>query len=163
MRTQQITIYKFSELPEPLKEKALEKFRHNYEWAWTDEWNDTLTEFCKTYYCKTTKWEVSAYSHSYCYGEIKGENLEGEELTEFLQARYKESLTGYCGDYDIQEPIKKYLEKPYATNLETIIKECFESLATAYQKDIESQLEDAYLIDHIEANNYEFLENGEMI
>lgn len=72
-------------------------------------------------------------------------------------------LTGVCYDYDILKPVYDFLKNPSANvtfadlinNIEWAISKCF--------NDIEDWTgSDEFIIDNIEANEYEFTENGKI-
>ena len=67
-------------------------------------------------------------------------------------------LTGYCADEDFLDSLKKDIKSGMTLG------DSFRGLADEYQKiinnEIEHQNSDEYIIEHMEANEYEFLENG---
>lgn len=65
MRTETINIYKFDELSDEAKEKAIEQYkeRHN-SYAWSDEWIDSLRAFAKAIDIRLRNWQISPYSYS---------------------------------------------------------------------------------------------------
>lgn len=74
------------------------------------------------------------------------------------------SLTGYCADNDILDPIYNYLKNfNKATTYEELIQECLDSFISAWERDMEWQDSDEYKRETIEANEYEFTEEGRMI
>lgn len=70
-------------------------------------------------------------------------------------------FTGYCADEDFLDSLLKDIKE--GTDLKT----AFEGLASEYQRiinaEIEDQNRDEYIIEHMEANEYEFTEDGEQI
>jgi hypothetical protein len=73
-------------------------------------------------------------------------------------------LTGVCFDDDILSPIYSYLKKiRKGITFEDLIDECIESLKDSIIKDMEFQDSDEYILEHIDANEYEFDEDGNMI
>jgi hypothetical protein len=72
-------------------------------------------------------------------------------------------LTGYGMDYDILKPIYNFLKKPCKhTTFEDLIKECGESWLNAVNADYEYQQSFEYISETLSANEYDFLEYGEM-
>jgi len=73
-----------------------------------------------------------------------------------------EDLTGYCIDYDITAPIFEFLRsrKPSGT-LEDLLNDCLNAWLSAVSKDYEACFSFEYFIDHAEANEYEYDEDGE--
>lgn len=71
-------------------------------------------------------------------------------------------LTGYCIDDNILDPIYNFLKNP--TNnitFEDLMGDCLNSWVKACDEDYQYQLSDEAIAEHFEANDYEFLENGE--
>ncbi len=71
-------------------------------------------------------------------------------------------LTGYCGDMSLIEPILEFINKPNDSNLEDVINECMSRFQKEFCADMEYQDSDKYVSEHIEANEYEFLESGKI-
>jgi hypothetical protein len=70
-------------------------------------------------------------------------------------------LTGYCMDESILEPIHTFMKQPNdRTTLKQLLYECLQSWIQACAKDYEWQQSDKYITDTIQANDYEFTEDG---
>jgi len=69
-------------------------------------------------------------------------------------------FTGVCSDNDLIYPIEKFIQKPDNSNLKELIEACMDSFVKAYQADEEDQDSDEAIKDKIEANEYEFTEDG---
>lgn len=69
-------------------------------------------------------------------------------------------LTGYCMDESILEPVYNFFKNPDNTTFEQLMDECFSAYEKAWEADQEWQLSDEYISETIEANNYEFDEDG---
>lgn len=73
-------------------------------------------------------------------------------------------LTGMCYDEDVLQPIYNFLDKPnIRTDFETLLNDCLHSLGHSVCSEIESRYEDGYIIEQIQANEYEFDEGGNML
>lgn len=71
-------------------------------------------------------------------------------------------LTGYCMDDSILAPIYKFLNKPdINVNFKDLLDDCFDEWINACNADVEFQNSDEYVGEHLEANEYEFIEEGE--
>lgn len=70
-------------------------------------------------------------------------------------------FTGYCADEDYLESLINDIKLGYD------LKTCFESLAQVYEKlinqEIEYQNSGEFISEHLQVNEYEFLENGQQI
>lgn len=70
-------------------------------------------------------------------------------------------FTGVCSDYYLIQPIEKYLENPDPNKTyKELIKDCLASWAKACGEDYEHTFSDEYIQEEIEANEYEFTEDG---
>lgn len=75
-------------------------------------------------------------------------------------------LTGVCYDDDLLQPIYDFLKTPQKDNFvsfEDLINDCSESLRVALKMEEEAMQTDDYIIDEIDANEYEFTEDGKLI
>lgn len=74
------------------------------------------------------------------------------------------TLTGVCYDNDILDPIYNFLKNPSENiNFEDLLNDCISSLCSAAGKEYEYQNSNEAIIENIEANEYEFDENGDLI
>ena len=71
-------------------------------------------------------------------------------------------LTGVCWDNDLLKPIYDFLDKPTDVSFESLLTDCFDSLRNSLESAAEAQTEDDYIIEEIEANEYEFDEKGNL-
>lgn len=75
-------------------------------------------------------------------------------------------LTGVCYDEDLLQPIYDFIEKGHNTDsfkyvtLQMLLDDCFESLERSLEDEVESRNSDEAIIEEIEANEYEFLQDG---
>jgi hypothetical protein len=73
------------------------------------------------------------------------------------------NLTGYCLDNEIMQPIYDFLKNPNtSTTLKDLYDDCFNAFITGWNDDVESQNSDEVIIETIEANEYEFTEDGQL-
>ena len=72
-------------------------------------------------------------------------------------------LTGVCYDEDILQPIYEYLEKPNnRIDFEDLLDDCINSLCHSVQSEIEYRNSEEAIIETMEANDYDFTENGKL-
>ena len=96
MRVIETTIYRFSELSEEAKEKAIDKWRDNSQglFSWKNEASDTLNAFCKIFDVKYNTIDyLETYRNKYRINlpdEVK--NLSGIRLAAYLWNNYKNEL-----------------------------------------------------------------------
>lgn len=174
MRTEAINIYKFSELSDQAKQVAIDKFRDRGEFFWADEWWQSAQEFCRIAPVEMIRADMCAGHVDMAWrGECEGE-LSGVRAWKWLlnngwfdlareNARGGCTLTGYLGDCDLFDPIEQYEKTPAKIpELRQVFYECLQSWAFAAQRDYEWQQSDEYIAEDIEANEWEFLECGEV-
>lgn len=189
MRTITKTVYQYNELSEDAKARARDWYRGaGFEYAWSEEWRDTLERFQEEFPIRVTEWEVSTWRPSYvsadiCPGEdFDAEDMKGARAWKWLMAHGYDkirsgqgtlvpvigeeygacSLTGYCGDADILEPLALFLRRPGpAMSLHDVFTDCLHAWVKAWQADMEYQETDEYAAEAIEINEYEFTEEGD--
>ena len=192
MRTETINIYKFDELSKETQQKAIENYRSKYQgvyYAWDNENQDTLKTFLdlflaevkrhgnvKTNYdhgltgLRLKKWIINnfwtcIYKPKYYSKYIKNENKYRSRYSKIQWEWDNCSLTGYCMDNDIIQPLIDYIRTPKndSYELDDVLTWCYEAFQRSVEKDHEWQDSDEYIIEEINTNDYEFHEDGTMI
>ena len=155
-----ITTYSFSELSDQAKETAISDYRSKgSEYHWQDENRHSLSAFCALFGVKVTDWSIGTYGHSYI--KTDADNGHFRSWNKAKVAAIPDFLTGYCLDCDFIEAFKKEFER--TGNALGAFNDAIDAGLSAWVKDMEWQESDEYIIDCIEANEYQFLENGRMI
>lgn len=155
MRTAIINLYKINELSEKAKQKAIDYFRENPQYFWFDEGMDSLKTFASHFGVSILDYELGAYHPIHYKTNDTNENFRGRKLKQF-QREYMP--TGYCIDYDIWMTFYDFFKESGDAKL--AFHEALYAGFKAIRDDMEYQLSDEYLLEHIEANEYEFLEDG---
>jgi Fe-S cluster biosynthesis and repair protein YggX len=72
------------------------------------------------------------------------------------------NLTGMCYDDDMMRPIYDFLELRTfsSTNFEDLLNECFNEMRNTLEKEKDYMETDEYITEEIEANEYEYTEEG---
>lgn len=65
MRTITKTVYTFDELSDEAKENAYNNDHINHDFAWDDEYRETLNRFCNIFDVKMHNWEVDYGGSNY--------------------------------------------------------------------------------------------------
>lgn len=115
-------------------------------------------------YYSTNLKENREYNHP----NIKNKLLSNKKIFHAFYSRIQKDnccvLTGYCIDDDILQPIYDFLKSPKEhITFEDLLGDCLESWVIACKNDCEHCESDEYITDMIEANDYEFNENGDII
>ena len=71
-------------------------------------------------------------------------------------------LTGYCMDDEILQPIYDFMQKPDNRTFYDLINDCLHNWIFACNQELEYQNSDEAIIETIQANEYDFLENGKL-
>jgi len=71
-------------------------------------------------------------------------------------------LTGVCYDYDFLEPVINFMKNPKESTTNLDLVSSVPSLDYISQRDWEEQNSDEFITDQLEANDYEFTEDGKI-
>lgn len=189
MRTIKTNLYTFDELSNEAKQKAFDELRTN-DWQlyhWQSENIASLKEFAKWIGADGQ----GDYSLSNSGGD-RGEyvritnvflwDISGQELIDWIEEKrdfikkFDCSFTGYCMDHEFISPfvnLLKWLDDTPESIKETLIRVAPHSLSDlvsaacnhflqAVNTDAAWAYSDEGLKDFLEANEYEFLESGEL-
>lgn len=190
MRAIELHIYQLNELHSDAREKALENVRQDIDpHVWNDEYKDSLKAFADEFGL-SYDYSVGPFSYSsvtIATGQLEDDiyNLEGvrawayiHNKTDLLKGTPKEytlngktrkskilknhysysGLTGFCADFVLIDGLIDYIKKGY--NLGEAIENAADELCRAWVSDMESMFEDEQVIEHIEANEMEFENDG---
>jgi hypothetical protein len=159
---------------------------------WANENYDTLKAFCKVFPCSIGRNGLVVTSdHSELSGQRLAKYIWNNYRSEIYKAKqywicngrpntvganskHRDSkifliedgcpLTGFYMDNEILKPLFDFMRKPDAREtFEDLLQTCYYEWERACERDWEWQNEDAQIIETIEANAYEFTENGKMI
>jgi hypothetical protein len=170
MKTIEITLYKFNELNEDAKQKAIEKL---YDINVSHEWWELTYDDAKNIGLKITGFELDRSRGA--NGELMlsasevaqnilnnhGENCE----TYKTAAKFMEEFTPIFSDY-MNEQSEGYESRENEDKLLDLESDFLNSLLEDYamilQKESEYLMTDEAIIEAIEANEYDFTEDGEL-
>jgi len=188
MRTIETTVYKFDELNENAKQKALQQF---YDLNVSHDWWDYTYDDAKNVGIKITAFDLDRRKS--CDGEFydnaeavaqkiteeHGENCETYKTAKAflleMEAMEERAKTDY-ENYKIKNPIEEereysdfnsYFDYEWENETEDakedFKKSIFEDYANMLQNEYEYLTSEAAIIESIEANEYEFTEDGKRI
>ena len=145
MRIIETEVYTFDELSDDAKENA--KIELVSEYFWSDAAMGSLYAFADEIGIKITNYSIdwSGFSHSSIYWEW----ITDEHTNDITV----EELTGYCMDFALIEQWSD--TKDIDSAIDAWLNDC--------QKDYEYQQSDEYMVEHCEANEYEFTKEGKLI
>jgi hypothetical protein len=172
MQIKEVKTYKFNELTETAQEKAIEHFEDinlNYDWAEDDYeyFKDLLKEIgisCKTFYFSIDRdWFIAMDKPSIDddklflkYAKI---DLRTKRAKELIDSGISIETKYYSGSR-----MENYISSGYTSqdDLTECLSNILEKFLRDLQKDYEYLTSKESIIERIEANEYDFKENGEL-
>jgi len=158
MREVTTKVYQFSELSSDAKEKARQWYRDTADdYFWIDEGLNSIKAFCNLYGVEVKVYSFSLFGHSYLDTDATNQHFRGLKL----KAVDREAMpTGYIMDcslfYTFHDEFKRTGDALAAFN------EAIDLTVRDIIEDWEASLEDEAVDETIEANQYEFTEDGEI-
>jgi hypothetical protein len=187
MKQVTINIYKFSELSEKAKCKALDNFEAYTDFIYDDA-HDTVKKFCDEFYIRTGSrswldyssnkfddpinelsgvrlrtWLINNYGHLFTEGKPYGKWIKPgtyQRRSKIIFQQHTCPLTGVWYDEDILHPLREFIKKPDSSTLPDLFNDSFETLRSSIDSEIEYRHSDEAKQEDIEANDYEFNEDG---
>ena len=172
MRTVEVKLYEFHELSDEAKQKALDQFR-NREYHY-DEIKDTMKKFAEVFDLTIKSWELGYGRGTHisfsCHEEDELINhkdlfshmVEGVPVKYWNQEAQDGScpLTGVCWDCNVLDPLVNFMKDTEDITYHELMQRCFDSLVEACSNDVLYHCGDEATKYFIEANEYEFTEDG---
>lgn len=158
MREVTTKVYQFSELSDDAKEVARQWYRDTAdEYFWLDEGLNSIKAFCNLYGVTITDYSFSICGHSYIETDATNQHFRGLKL----KAVDREAMpTGYCMDCSLSN--RFYDEFKRTGDALSAFNESIELTVRDIIEDWEASLEDEAVDETIEANQYEFTEDGKI-
>ncbi len=193
MRTisREYNLYPVSELPTKSQEVAHQEWLMHKEYGYSSDNRATLTEFENAFNLSIRDWSYDSCSYNYSFftdlsGDI--EQMQGIRLATYIinnhwhrlftpksywrSGKNRKSrvfvttdctLTGYCADCAVLEPIYKFLERPNEqTTYYDLMDSCLDSFFKYCRDDMEQTEKLEYFIEESENNEWEYLESGKI-
>lgn len=186
MRTIEVNLYSFNELNEDAQRTALNNFEPNVDYI-QYEAIDSIKKFAEEFNVRFPRqYDSPSFTHiDDSILELSGTRLRTYLLNNFYsilferkpQGKYKAGkyprrsriqytetccpFTGVCYDEDLLSDIRKFIASPDTnTTFEQLLRDCVHNLHKSVEDEIEYRQSDEGKMEHIEANGYEFTENG---
>lgn len=136
---------------------------HDYEMPW--EWGGSLIGL------RLRTWVLNAYGYMLTEGKPYGQYTKSDigkwgykHRSNIIRVERSCPFTGMHMDESLLLPIRKFIAEPdKTTTFPELIQECLDSWVTDYVADWEGTYTDEAIVETIEANEYEFTADGEMI
>lgn len=170
-----IEVFKFTELDAEVQDEIIERARERragQEAPWASEWRDTLDAFCKIFPVSWRSFDIDNFHCQWTWTGCTGvANYDGEAAWEWLQEEGifdidfdNVPLTGFCGDCDILEPLKKFKENPDSVpDLRQVVEDCISSWMSGYRQDVEYHQSEECVREYLENDDQEYTEDGREI
>lgn len=172
-RTIELMAYSFDELDPKVQAKVIERWREGDTFFWADEWRDSLKAFCDHAPLRVRDWNIG-YPRTHVDFEMDEDtigDLSGVRAWKWLMnngwanlAKGDCPFTGYCGDENLLDAIRTALAYPSKiTSLRSVFAECLSDWAQAFEQDYDYWYSEEVIREDIEANGYEFYDDGSLV
>lgn len=174
MKTITVNVYSFNELSQKAKERAKYDYMSVFGYSRADEAIESLSALAKHFDGRLKDYEIDFFktSHSYARFDMPDymSKQEFETRLRKLGSYNKRTgrgngdcvLTGVSTDEDAIDGLRLAYRNGEARSLERLMQAAFKSWLKACQDDCEDQYSDETFSEHCEANEYLFLEDGEI-
>lgn len=158
MHTETVTIYTFAELPERAKERAISDWRsRGIPYDWWDESINSLKAFTEHFGVRIKDYSVGGYSYSYVTTDAENRHFRGRKLRDFDPDHMP---TGYCADCALWGTFHAEWKK--TGDALGAFNEALDAWVRDVVADMEYQDSDEAIAETLEANDYQFTEDGEV-
>lgn len=100
------------------------------------------------------------------YGKYVKRDNEEWTYNRYSKIQYQGTccpFTGFCGDEDLLDPIKDFIDHPKDITLIELLEECLNFWMKTVISDMEQQDSEEFISEHFDANEYEFDEDGKQV
>jgi hypothetical protein len=167
------TIYKFSELDERAKERARDWYRQGIDYDWGSDNVASLKGWADWFYVKIKNYSLGGSDNRSQDVDFELnidsniEELRGVRLWKWMQNQMvlpdltgNCPFTGYCFDENLLDKIREFINHPWDTDYRELMQDCIDEFCKAYADDVDYQYSDEAVDESMEANDYEFDEDG---
>jgi hypothetical protein len=155
METVEVNIFKFNELSEAAKEKARDWWRTDIDFAWSDESLGSIKAFCEHFGASLTSWSVGVCSPYEFATDATNANFRGLKVADIDRDQMP---TGYCLDCTLWFTMHDEFKR--TGDAKAAFVEALDQAFREWRSDMESQMEDDYIDENLEINEYTFTEDG---
>jgi len=171
-----VTAYTFDELDESVQRKVIERWRNDDHFHWGDEWRDSLKRFAEAAPIRVRDWNVG-YPGTFVSFEMVGEyadevgDLSGVRAWKWLMNNGWNDLsttscpfTGYCGDESLLDAFRTAIANPASiVSLRKVFGDALHHWAKDFEADLDHWHSEECIREEIEANEYEFYDDGSLV
>lgn len=173
MRTIKVKVYKFDELSDDAKQRAMDKYCYTDTYAWGDDAMNSLKKFLEHFDCDLKDWQIDFMEPHRNDIRIVYPELEEDEIHERIEALGKYNpetlkgtgeckLTGYCEDESLADGIRIAWHRG-ERDLQELIECGIAEWEKSVKSDCEYQFSQEAYAEFCDINGYEFTEDGSMV
>lgn len=161
MRLENIKVYSYNELDNSTQCKIRDRFALNMEYPWFNEAIESIEHFCHTFGVKINDYRIDPddYRGSYIRHNADNSNFRGYTLAN-AKKLLDSNGNGYCVYFDCINAF--YDQFKLNGDAKGAFQYALEYAIKSIESDIEYQYSKEAIEDLIAANEYEFLENGDI-
>lgn len=158
MRTETVTIYKFNELPEAAQQRAISDWRNVGEpYVLWSEARASLEAFAEHFGVRIKDYSVGVWGNSYVETDAENRHFRGLKLRDFDPDHMP---TGYCADCSLWGTFYKHWKQ--TGDAMAAFNEAVDAWIRDVVADMKYQDSDEAISETLEANEYDFTEDGEI-
>lgn len=187
MKTIEVKVYRYEELSEEAQEHALEQYQQD-EYSgthWQEENLESIKKGLEHFDWKLSDWSIDYWCATNGYTKIEPHGLDddaaelaGVRLWKYLNnngylkyfCQYDKKVknlldgncpfTGYCGDENFLDPVRKFIERPDDRTFRELMNDCVYEGLKLIQTDYEHQMSEQFFKEECEGNDRWFTEDG---
>jgi hypothetical protein len=172
MRTEQVAIYKFSELDEDAQQLAMDKYAEHSGYLWQDEAFDSISALAEHFNSNISDYSIDYFDSCHSSMTFDVADMDEDEIAERLNklGTYDAGtlrghgdclLTGYCMDEDAIDGFRKAWHNG-ERDLGELLQVAFDNWIKSAQADCRDFYSVQQFAEHADANGYEYYECGRM-
>lgn len=155
MQVVELQIYQFHELDDQAKDKARDWYRTDMDFHWSDESLESIQAFCDHFGIRLITWNVAPYCTPNYHADYFNSHFRGKKLSDFDREHMP---TGYTLDCDLWMTF--YDEFKRTGSAKTAFDKALWVGFIAWRNDMEAQLANDYIDEHIQINEWTFTKEG---
>lgn len=158
METVEIQVYSIDELDGAAQENALDWMCQYFDFAWHNEYRDSLQAFCGELGISVPDWSAGAWNNFHYTPDRAEWNqaMRGRKLSEFDRDHMP---TGFCADCDLWMTFYDAWKRTGSPV--DAVESALDAFFKAWAADIEDHYSDERMLENAEVNEYRFTKSGE--
>lgn len=160
MEIKKIAVFNYAELSDSAKSRAVAKFLEiDGDFPWWADCEKSIRGFCDYFGAGKLDFSIGAYCPSWIDTNATNDNFRGLKLKDFADAE-KLAKTGYCEEIYMFEQFYTHWKETGSPLL--AFNHALNAGCRSIQQDMEYHQSEEYAVEMIEANGYEFTEDGDL-